>query len=100
MYYDSGDMKETLSDASMHIVRYWYSGVRTWQSNYKIGKLLSGRSEKERATKFEYSIFHYMDVKEVEVEYVSEIKDVYKDNGEIWRIYPGENGRQEMIGYK
>ena len=100
MYYDNGDMKETLSDASMHIVRYWYSGVRTWQSNYKIGKLLSGRSEKERATKFEYSIFHYMDVKEVEVEYVSEIKDVYKDNGEIWRIYPGENGRQEMIGYK
>ena len=99
MYYDNGDIKKTVSDANMHVVRYFYSSAGTWQSNFKIGKRLSGQSEKERATKFEYSIFHYMDVNEVEVEYQSKIKDVYKDNGEILRIYPDDN-RQEVIGCK
>ena len=99
MYYDNGDIKKTVSDANMHVVRYFYSSAGTWQSNFKIGKRLSGQSEKERATKFEYSIFHYMDVNEVEVEYQSKIKDIYKDNGEILRIYPDDN-RQEVIGCK
>ena len=101
MYYGNGDIRETISDANMHVVRYWYISSQTFQSNYKIGKLSPGQSEKNRSTEFEYSIFHYQASNEVEVGYVSGIKDLYKDNGEILRIYPGEGEelRGEVIGY-
>jgi hypothetical protein len=89
IYYHNGDIKNTITDKQkgVHIVQYLYRDAKTWQSSYKMG-----------ANNNSFSIFHYLDSREVEIEYQNKIKDVHRENGEIWRIYTDQS--QEMIGCK